>query len=173
MPGLKQAVIAKFKRDNGFDYAGADPGVVRRQAELLQPGPGDPGPGRRGDHPAPYWVSYPDMSILAGGEPVLVHAGADQHFKITPAQLRGALTDKTRLVVINSPSNPTGMAYTADELARTRRGAARVPEGRDRQRRHVRAHPLESRRAVRQHPQRLPRPGRPHLVLNGVSRPIR
>ncbi|MCB1803224.1 MAG: pyridoxal phosphate-dependent aminotransferase, partial [Gammaproteobacteria bacterium] len=66
--------------------------------------------------PAPYWVSYPDMSILAGGVPVLIHAGADQHFKITPAQLRGALTDRTRLVVINSPSNPTGMAYSAEEL---------------------------------------------------------
>ena len=62
--------------------------------------------------PAPYWVSYPDMVLLAGGAPVLVHAGADQRFKITPAQLKAALNDKTKLVVINSPSNPTGMAYS-------------------------------------------------------------
>jgi aspartate aminotransferase len=67
--------------------------------------------------PAPYWVSYPDMVLLAGAAPVLVQAGAEQQFKITPNQLRAALTEKTRLVVINSPSNPTGMAYSADELA--------------------------------------------------------
>jgi aspartate aminotransferase len=67
--------------------------------------------------PAPFWVSYPDMVLLAGAVPVLVHAGADQKFKISPAQLRGAMNERTRLVVINSPSNPTGMAYTRDELA--------------------------------------------------------
>ena len=117
-PGLKQAVIAKFKRDNGIDYrpeqilvsCGGKQSFYNLAQAILDPG----------DEviiPAPYWVSYPDMSILAGGEPVLVHAGDEQHFKITPAQLRGALTAKTRLVVINSPSNPTGMAYTADELA--------------------------------------------------------
>jgi len=67
--------------------------------------------------PAPYWVSYPDMSLLAGGAPVLIHAGADQEFKITPAQLKAAMTEQTKLVVINSPSNPTGMAYSREELA--------------------------------------------------------
>ena len=67
--------------------------------------------------PAPYWVSYPDIALLASGAPVLVHAGAEQRFKISPAQLNAAMTDQTKLVVINSPSNPTGMAYTADELA--------------------------------------------------------
>jgi len=117
-PSLKQAIIDKFKRDNGFDYApdqilvscGGKQSFYNLAQAILDPG----------DEviiPAPYWVSYPDMSILAGGVPVLIHADADQKFKITPAQLRGALTDKTRLVVINSPSNPTGMAYTSDELA--------------------------------------------------------
>ncbi|HAS22822.1 MAG TPA: aspartate aminotransferase, partial [Idiomarina loihiensis] len=66
--------------------------------------------------PAPYWVSYPDMTKLVGAEPVIVKAGIDQRFKITPEQLREALTDKTRLMFINSPSNPAGTAYTADEL---------------------------------------------------------
>jgi len=117
-PGLKQAIIAKFRRDNGLDYApeqilvscGGKQSFYNLAQAILDPG----------DEviiPAPYWVSYPDMSILAGGVPVLVHAGAEQRFKITPAQLRGALTENTRLVVINSPSNPTGMAYSADELA--------------------------------------------------------
>jgi aspartate aminotransferase len=117
-PSLKQAVMDKFRRDNGLDFAadqilvscGGKQSFYNLAQAILDPG----------DEviiPAPYWVSYPDMSILAGGEPVLVHAGDDQKFKISPAQLRGALTDKTRLVVINSPSNPTGMAYTADELA--------------------------------------------------------
>ena len=115
---LKQAIIDKFQRDNGFDFApdqilvscGGKQSFYNLAQAILDPG----------DEviiPAPYWVSYPDMSILAGGVPVLIHANAAQRFKITPAQLRGALTDKTRLVVINSPSNPTGMAYTADELA--------------------------------------------------------
>ena len=117
-PGLKQAIIEKFKRDNGFEYepdqilvsCGGKQSFYNLAQAILDPG----------DEviiPAPYWVSYPDMSILAGGVPVLIHADAEQHFKMTPAQLRGALTDNTRLVVINSPSNPTGMAYTKDELA--------------------------------------------------------
>jgi aspartate aminotransferase len=116
-PGLKQAIIAKYQRDNGLDYApdeilvscGGKQSFYNLAQALLDPG----------DEviiPAPFWVSYPDMAILAGGVPVLLHAGADQRFKITPAQLRGALTDKTRLFVINSPSNPTGIAYSADEL---------------------------------------------------------
>jgi aspartate aminotransferase len=117
-PSLKQAIVAKFKRDNGLEYGmdqilvscGGKQSFYNLAQALLDPG----------DEviiPAPYWVSYPDMSILAGGVPVLVHGGADQSFKITPAQLRGALTPNTRLFVINSPSNPSGMAYTADELA--------------------------------------------------------
>ncbi len=115
---LKQAIIDKFKRDNGFDYqpeqilvsSGGKQSFFNLCQALLDPG----------DEviiPAPYWVSYPDMVVLAGGAPVLVHADAAQQFKITPAQLEGAITDNTRLFVINSPSNPTGMAYSKEELA--------------------------------------------------------
>ncbi|MES9845148.1 MAG: pyridoxal phosphate-dependent aminotransferase, partial [Candidatus Sedimenticola sp. 6PFRAG5] len=116
--GLKQAIIDKFKRDNEFDYApdeilvscGGKQSFYNLAQAILDPG----------DEviiPVPYWVSYPDMTILAGGEPVLVSAGAEQNFKITPAQLKGAITEKTRLLVINSPSNPTGIAYSHEELA--------------------------------------------------------
>jgi len=114
---LKQAVIDKFKRDNGFDYrpeqilvsCGGKQSFYNLAQAILDPG----------DEviiPVPYWVSYPDMALLAGGVPVFAHAGADQHFKITPSQLQAAITDKTRLFVINSPSNPTGMAYSREEL---------------------------------------------------------
>ncbi len=117
-PELKRAIIAKFQRDNGLDYApeqilvscGGKQSFYNLAQAVLDPG----------DEvviPAPYWVSYPDMVLLAGAAPVLVHTGAEQRFKITPSQLRGAMTDKTRLVVINSPSNPTGMAYSSEELA--------------------------------------------------------
>lgn len=116
-PSLKAAVVSKFKRENGLDYApeqilvscGGKQSFFNLAQAVLDPG----------DEvviPAPYWVSYPDMVLLAGGAPVLVHAGAEQRFKIVPAQLRAALNEKTKLVVINSPSNPTGMAYSADEL---------------------------------------------------------
>jgi aspartate aminotransferase len=114
---LKQAVIDKFKRDNGFDYA-ADQILVSSGGKqsfynLAQAVLDD------GDEviiPAPYWVSYPDMVLLAGGIPVIAKAGANQNFKITPGQLRGLINENTRLFVINSPSNPTGMAYTKEEL---------------------------------------------------------
>lgn len=117
MPSLKAAVAAKFKRENGFDYApeqvlvscGGKQSFFNLALAVVDPG----------DEvviPAPYWVSYPDIVLLAGGAPVLVHASAEQHFKISPAQLKAAMNDKTRLVVINSPSNPTGMSYTPDEL---------------------------------------------------------
>jgi aspartate aminotransferase len=66
--------------------------------------------------PAPYWVSYPDMALLAGGEPIIIEAGIEQGFKITAQQLEAAITPKTKLVVINSPSNPTGAVYTPEEL---------------------------------------------------------
>ncbi|WGS88126.1 pyridoxal phosphate-dependent aminotransferase [Methylomonas sp. UP202] len=115
--GLKKAVIAKFKRDNGLDYepkqilvsCGGKQSFYNLAQALLDPG----------DEviiPAPYWVSYPDMVLLADGVPVIVEAGQSQGFKITPAQLRAAITPKTRLLVINSPSNPTGAAYSLDEL---------------------------------------------------------
>ena len=116
--GLKAAIIAKFKRDNQLDY---QPGQILVSSggkqsfyNLCQALLND------GDEviiPAPYWVSYPDMAILGGGVPVIVQAGMEQNFKITPKQLDKAITDKTRLFVINSPSNPTGVAYTKAELA--------------------------------------------------------
>ena len=116
-PELKRAVIDKFKRDNGLDYApeqiliscGGKQSFFNLAQAVLDPG----------DEvviPAPYWVSYPDMVLLAGAAPVLVHADAEQRFKITPNQLKASMNEQTRLVVINSPSNPTGMAYTHDEL---------------------------------------------------------
>ncbi len=116
-PGLKKAIVNKFKRENGFDYqpnqvlvsCGGKQSFYNLAQALLNPG----------DEviiPAPYWVSYPDMVLLAGGQPVIVEAPQSQQFKITPAQLQAALTDKTRLFVINSPSNPSGMAYSEAEL---------------------------------------------------------
>jgi len=116
-PGLKQAIVDKFRRENGFNYeldqilvsCGGKQSFYNLAQAILDPG----------DEvviTAPYWVSYPDMVLLAGGEPVLVHTEAAQQFKMTAAQLRGALTEQTRLVVINSPSNPSGMAYSREEL---------------------------------------------------------
>ena len=115
--GLKKAIIHKLKRDNGLDYqnnqvlvsCGGKQRFYNLAQALLNPG----------DEviiPAPYWVSYPDMVLLADGVPVIVEAGQSQNFKITPQQLREAITDKTRLLVINSPSNPTGSAYSLEEL---------------------------------------------------------
>lgn len=117
-PSLKRAVAAKFKRDNGLDYAldqilvsvGGKQSFYNLAMALLE----------AGDEviiPAPYWVSYPDMVLLADAVPVIVFAGIEQGFKITPAQIERAITDKTKLVVINSPSNPTGVAYRRAELA--------------------------------------------------------
>jgi aspartate aminotransferase len=117
-PELKRAIIAKFRRDNGLEYApeqilvscGGKQSFFNLAQALLNPG----------DEviiPAPYWVSYPDMVLLADAEPVIVRAGVETGFKITPAQLAAAINPKTRLFVINSPSNPTGVAYTRAELA--------------------------------------------------------
>jgi aspartate aminotransferase len=117
-PALKSAIIAKFKQDNGLDYAadqilvscGGKQSFYNLCQALLN----------AGDEviiPAPYWVSYPDMVLLAEGEPVIVSTGVNSRFKISPAQLEAAITPKTRLFVINSPSNPTGVAYTRAELA--------------------------------------------------------
>ncbi len=114
---LKDAVIAKFKRDNGIAYerpqilisSGAKQTIYNLCMALLDPG----------DEviiPAPYWVSYPDMVLLADGVPVTPFAGPEQGYKITPTQLQAAITPRTRLVLLNSPSNPTGAAYTRAEL---------------------------------------------------------
>jgi aspartate aminotransferase len=116
-PELKDAIIAKFKRDNHLNFA-ADQILVssggKQSFYNLCQGVLDDG-----DEviiPAPYWVSYPDMALLAGGEPIIIEAGIEQGFKITAQQLEAAITPKTKLVVINSPSNPTGAVYTPEEL---------------------------------------------------------
>lgn len=114
---LKQAIIDKFKRDNGLDFA-ADQILVScggKQSfyNLCQ---AVINPGDEVIIPAPYWVSYPDMVLLADGVPVIIEAGLEQRFKITPEQLDAAITDMTRLFVINSPSNPTGVSYSRAEL---------------------------------------------------------
>lgn len=114
---LKQAVIEKFRRDNGLEYqanqilvsSGGKQSFFNLALASLNPG----------DEvviPAPYWVSYPDMVTIAEATPVIIEASLDNRFKITPEQLDAAITDKTRLVVINSPSNPSGTAYTRKEL---------------------------------------------------------
>jgi len=114
---LKDAIIAKFKRENGLTYdrsqilvsSGAKQTCFNLCAAILDPG----------DEcviPAPYWVSYPDMVLLADGNPVIVYGGAEQCYKITPAQLAASITPRTKLFFLNSPSNPTGAAYSGSEL---------------------------------------------------------
>jgi len=115
--GLKKAIINKFKRDNGLDYTAEQvlvsvggKQVFYNMAQALL---------NSGDEviiPAPYWVSYPDMVKLADAEPVIVNGDIEQSFKITAEQLEAAITDKTKLFILNSPSNPSGKAYTRDEL---------------------------------------------------------
>jgi len=116
-PSLKQAVIAKFKRDNELEYSakqilvscGGKQSFFNLSLAVINPG----------DEviiPAPYWVSYPDIVLIAEGTPVIVQAGIEQDFKMTPAQLVAAITPKTKMVVINSPSNPSGAVYNLAEL---------------------------------------------------------
>ncbi|MDF1764657.1 MAG: pyridoxal phosphate-dependent aminotransferase, partial [Oleibacter sp.] len=116
-PGLKKAIINKFRNDNGLSYepnqilvsCGGKQSFFNLALAIINPG----------DEvviPAPYWVSYPDMVKIAEGEPVIIETDESTRFKITPEQLDAAITPKTRLVVLNSPSNPSGVAYTADEL---------------------------------------------------------
>lgn len=117
IPALKQAIVDKFTRENQLVYeknqvivsAGAKQCLSNAFTALLNPG----------DEvivPAPYWVSYPDMVLLADGLPVTLRTQIDQHFKITPAQLEAAITAKTRVLILNSPSNPSGMVYSKKEL---------------------------------------------------------
>ncbi len=114
---LKAAIQRKFLRENRLTYdasqilvtCGAKQALFNLCLALL-------GPGDEAVIPAPYWVSYPDMVRLAGAEPVIVEAEIEQDFKITPAQLEAAISPRTRLLVMNSPSNPTGACYTAAEL---------------------------------------------------------
>jgi len=117
IPGLKKAIVAKFKNQNGFDYSDKEVivGVGGKQCifnlalAVLN----------HGDEvivPAPYWVSYADIALVAGAKPVIIECGIEQGFKLLPTQLEAAITPKTKLFMINSPSNPTGAVYTLDEL---------------------------------------------------------
>ncbi|HEY4343117.1 MAG TPA: pyridoxal phosphate-dependent aminotransferase [Parvibaculum sp.] len=117
IPELKKAIAAKFKRENGLDYSpaqcfvapGGKPIIFNAMLATLNPG----------DEvviPAPYWVSYPDIVELLGGTPVIARAGMETNFKLQPEALEKAITPKTKWFIFNSPSNPTGAAYTHDEL---------------------------------------------------------
>ncbi|MFB3080151.1 MAG: pyridoxal phosphate-dependent aminotransferase [Nitrosomonadaceae bacterium] len=117
IPSLKNAIINKFKRDNDFDYTtkqilvscGGKQSFFNLALAVINPG----------DEviiPSPYWVSYPDIVLIAEGKPITIEAGIEQSFKITAAQLERAITPKTRMFVINSPSNPSGGVYALDEL---------------------------------------------------------
>lgn len=114
---LRKAIVAKLKNENNLDYAtseilvssGAKQSVCNTVMALVNDG-------EEVIIPAPYWVSYPQMVKLAGGTPVIVNAGFEQNFKMTPEQLEAAITPKTRMLILCSPSNPTGSVYTKDEL---------------------------------------------------------
>ncbi|WP_169543033.1 pyridoxal phosphate-dependent aminotransferase [Sneathiella aquimaris] len=117
IPELKQAICAKFKRENGLDYepsqvtvgSGGKQIIYNAMVATLNPG----------DEvliPAPYWVSYPDMVLLGGGEPVFVETTVENSFKMKAADLEAAITPKTKWLIFNSPSNPSGAGYTAEEL---------------------------------------------------------
>ena len=116
-PALREAIVRKLKTENGLDYTadqivcsnGAKQCVCNAVMALVSPG-------EEVIIPAPYWVSYPQMVLMADGKPVFVEAPIEQDFKITPAQLEAAITPKTRALILCSPSNPTGSVYTADEL---------------------------------------------------------
>ncbi len=116
-PGLKKAIIAKFQRDQGLNYepsqilvsSGGKQSFFNLSLALIN----------AGDEviiPAPYWVSYPDMVLIAEGKPVCIECPQEQNYKLTAAQLEAAITPRTRLLVLNSPSNPTGMVYAREEL---------------------------------------------------------
>ena len=116
-PELKEAIVAKFKRDNSLDYTPAQISVnVGGKHTLFNALVATLDAGDEVIVPAPYWVSYPDVVQFAGATPVIVAAGADVGYKLTPAMLEAAITPRTKWVILNSPSNPTGAAYTVDEL---------------------------------------------------------
>jgi aspartate aminotransferase len=117
IPELKQAICDKFLRENELTYTPAQVTVGTGGKQILYNAlVATLNPGDEVIIPAPYWVSYPDMVLLAGGEPVAVEAGIESGFKITPAQLEAAITPKSKWLIFNSPSNPTGAGYTRDEL---------------------------------------------------------
>ncbi|MFC2952608.1 pyridoxal phosphate-dependent aminotransferase [Marinicaulis aureus] len=117
IPELKEAIIAKFKRDNDLNYEIGQINVAPGgKAVLYNAFVATLNPGDEVIIPAPYWVSYPDMALLAGGQPVIVPTTQERNFKLTPEDLERAITPKTKWFVFNSPSNPTGAAYTREEV---------------------------------------------------------
>ena len=116
-PALRAAIAAKYKRDNGLDY-GADQIIVCTGGKqvLYSALVATVNPGDEVVIPAPFWVSYPDMVLLAGGTPVIVDVTAETSFRMTPEALEAAITPKTKWLIFNSPSNPSGAAYSRDEL---------------------------------------------------------
>ncbi|MGB4811867.1 MAG: pyridoxal phosphate-dependent aminotransferase [Methylophilaceae bacterium] len=117
IPGLKKAIVNKLKNENGFDYAinevivgvGGKQTIFNLCLAVLN----------KGDEmviPAPYWVSYADIALVAEAKPVIIECGIEQAFKLQPAQLEAAITEKTKIFMINSPSNPTGVVYSLNEL---------------------------------------------------------
>ena len=116
-PALKAAVVEKFRRDNGLDYKTSQITVnVGGKQTLFNAMVATLDAGDEVIIPAPYWVSYPDVVLFAGGVPVVVAAGANQGYKLRPEQLEAAITPRTKWLILNSPSNPTGAAYSAEEL---------------------------------------------------------
>jgi aspartate aminotransferase len=117
IPELREALVAKFKRDNGLDYSvdeitvGCGGKQIIFNAFMATLDPGD-----EVIIPAPYWVSYPDIALLFGGKPVFVDCPAESGFKMTPEDLDAAITPQTKWLILNSPSNPSGTAYTRDDL---------------------------------------------------------
>ena len=128
-PELRNAIVAKLKNENGLDYTaaqiscanGAKQSVCNAIMVLVD----------KGDEvivPAPYWVSYPEMVKMADGTPVIIPAGIEQDFKITPAQLEAAITPRTKALILCSPSNPTGSVYSKEELAALAEVLAKYPQ---------------------------------------------
>jgi aspartate aminotransferase len=117
IPELKAAIVEKFRRENDLQFKASEINVSPGgKAVLFNALVATVSPGDEVIVPAPYWVSYPDMALLAGGKPVVVEAGAEVGFKLQPDALERAITPRTKWLILNSPSNPTGAAYTFNEL---------------------------------------------------------
>ncbi len=169
-PGLKNAIVAKFKRENGLDFearqilvsCGGKQSFFNLALSVIDPG----------DEviiPAPYWVSYPDIVLIAEGKPVFVDAGIEQHFKITPEQLEAAITPRTKMFVINSPSNPSGAVYTPEELRQLGNVLKKYPNiliATDDMYEHILLSGQKFTNIVNACPELLPQT----VVLNGVSK---
>ena len=169
-PELRKAIVDKFARENGLSYqpaqilvsSGGKQSFYNLAQVLLE----------EGDEviiPAPYWVSYPDIVLLAGATPVALDTNLDSHFKITPAQLEAAITPRTKLLVLNSPSNPTGSVYSEAELKALADVLLRHPQvwiASDDMYEHIRWDGTQFKNIVNACPELYERT----MVLNGVSK---